>query len=256
MSYLLLQNFFNAHPKAALGFSGGADSAFLLHAALRCGGDIKPYYVKTPFQPGFELRDAEHVCGELNATLEVIAADVLSEPAVASNPPDRCYHCKHLIFTTIRCRALSDGYEILLDGTNASDDAGDRPGMKALRELGVLSPLRECGLRKGEIRRLSKEAGLFTWDKPSYSCLATRIPTGMPVTEELLDRVAAAENFLFGLGFSGFRVRALPDGSARLQVAAEQMEKVFSEREKIKEALSTYFTAVTLDLSPRMGERT
>ena len=118
----------------------------------------------------------------------MLRADVLSDPVVVSNPSDRCYYCKKVIFNMIMEAAAKDGYTVLLDGTNASDDAGDRPGMKALRELQVKSPLRECGLVKSEIRRLSKEAGLFTWDKPSYACLATRIPTGCTITAEKLQK--------------------------------------------------------------------
>ena len=112
----------------------------------------------------------------------------------------------------------------MLDGTNASDDEGDRPGMRAIRELSVFSPLRDCGLTKEEIRLRSKEAGLFTWDKPAYACLATRIPTGEPITEEKLKVTEAAENFLFSLGLTNFRVRRMGD-AARLQVTAHRLVK-------------------------------
>ena len=136
--------------------------------------------------------------------------------------------------------AAEDGYTVLLDGTNASDDAGDRPGMKALQELQVKSPLRECGLVKSEIRRLSKEGGLFTWDKTSYACLATRIPTGCEITAEKLQKTEAAENFLFSLGFRDFRVRMMPNGAAKLQVVASQLP-----------LLKKSYPAVLLDLEVR-----
>lgn len=247
---MTLSDFFQKHPQAALGFSGGVDSAYLLWAGIRAGADVRPYFVKTAFQPEFELRDALRLTKELGVELQVIPLDILSVPAVASNPPDRCYHCKAALFGALKERALADGYALLLDGTNASDDAGDRPGMRALSQLSVRSPLRECGLRKDEIRRLSKEAGLFTWDKPAYACLATRVPTGEPVEAEILQRVEAAENALFALGFHDFRCRVF-HGAAKVQVKAEELEKAGREAEAVKKALSPYFKTVLLDLQGR-----
>ena len=173
-----LADFFRENHKAALAFSGGVDSAYLLYAAKEAGADVRAYYVKSAFQPQFELEDAKRLAGQLAADLRILETDVLADETVAANPPDRCYHCKRLLFTTIAEAAKQDGYRVLLDGTNASDEESDRPGMRALKELSVRSPLRECGLTKEEIRRLSKAAGLFTWDKPAYACLATRIPPG------------------------------------------------------------------------------
>ena len=218
-----LQEFFKENPKVALAFSGGVDSSYLLYAAMKYGADVKAYYVKALFQPQFEMDDAMRLAEQLKAPVRVLRADVLSDPVVVSNPSNRCYYCKKVIFNMIMKAAAEDGYTVLLDGTNASDDAGDRPGMKALQELQVKSPLRECGLVKSEIRRLSKEGGLFTWDKPSYACLATRIPTGCEITAEKLQKTEAAENFLFSLGFSDFRVRMMPNGAARLQVLSSQL---------------------------------
>ena len=182
--------------------------------------------------------------------MTVVELDVLSVPEAAENGPRRCYYCKKALFTRLRQAAAADGYTVLIDGTNASDDAGDRPGMVALRELEVRSPLRECGITKAEVRRLSKEAGLFTWDKPAYACLATRIPTGTAVTAEMLTRVENAESALAGLGFVDFRVR-VADGAARLQVTGDQMPMVLEKREEILKALAPDFSAVTLDLAPR-----
>ncbi len=247
---MTLSDFFQKHPQAALGFSGGVDSAYLLWAGLQAGADIRPYYIKTAFQPEFELRDALRLTKELGVELQVIPLDILSVPAVASNPPDRCYHCKAALFGALKERAMADGYALLLDGTNASDDAGDRPGMRALSQLSVRSPLRECGLRKDEIRRLSKDAGLFTWDKPAYACLATRVPTGEPVEAEVLQRVEAAENALFALGFHDFRCRVF-HGAAKVQVKAEELEKAGREAEAVRKALAPYFKTVLLDLQGR-----
>ena len=139
---------------------------------------------------------------------------------------------------------------MLCDGTNASDDGADRPGMKALAELGVRSPLREAGLSKPEIRRLSREAGLFTHDKPAYACLATRVPTGTPITPGLLEKTERAENALFSLGFTDFRVRFFC-GAARIQLPEGQLSRALLARQAILDALSPDFDAVLLDLRPR-----
>lgn len=247
---MTLQQFFAQVPKAALAFSGGTDSAFLMWASRQYGCALRAYYIKTAFQPAFELADARRLAEELGVPMTVVELDVLSVPEAAENGPRRCYYCKKALFTRLRQAAAADGYTVLIDGTNASDDAGDRPGMVALRELEVRSPLRECGITKAEVRRLSKEAGLFTWDKPAYACLATRIPTGTAVTAEMLSRVENAESALAGLGFVDFRVR-VADGAARLQVTGDQMSMVLEKREEILKALAPDFSAVTLDLAPR-----
>ncbi|WP_054332270.1 ATP-dependent sacrificial sulfur transferase LarE [Merdimmobilis hominis] len=245
-----LSEFFRENPRAALGFSGGVDSAYLLWAGLHWGADIRPYYVKTAFQPQFELEDALRLGRELGVEVTVLEQDILSHPLVAANPADRCYHCKSALFGALAQAAAQDGYSLIIDGTNASDDAGDRPGMRALKELSVRSPLRECGLTKGVIREKSKEAGLFTWDKPAYACLATRIPTGVPITGEILRRVEQAEDQLFQMGYTDFRVRVL-EGAARLQFPQSQLERAFREREAIRQALGETFPEVLLDLKTR-----
>ena len=245
-----LKKFFEKYPRVALGFSGGVDSAYLLYAGKKYGADIRPYFIKTAFQPEFELRDAHRLTEELGIELTVVEYDILAETQVAQNPPNRCYYCKSALFGALKQQALKDGYEILLDGTNASDDASDRPGMKAIREMKVLSPLRECGLTKDEIRILSREAGLFTWEKPSYACLATRIPTGEPVSGELLKRIERSEDALSALGFSDFRVRVFHN-AARIQLSKGQFEQAAQDRERILSALKPYFPAVLLDLETR-----
>ena len=191
-----LSDFFRLHPAGAVAFSGGVDSSLLVWAAARYGSDWRAYYVHSPFQPAFELADARQVAGQCGLPLTVLEVDVLQNETVAANPPDRCYYCKRRVFSAILHQAAADGYALVIDGTNASDDAGDRPGMRALRELEVRSPLRECGLTKAAVRQLSREAGLPTWDKPAYACLATRVPTGTALTAELLQSVEAAETAL------------------------------------------------------------
>ena len=247
---MTLQEFFTEHPKAALGFSGGVDSSYLLWAAVNAGADIAPYYIQTAFQPAFELVDAKRLCEQIGVKLNVIQLDALADPRVAANPANRCYYCKVGLFGALRARAKADGYDLLLDGTNASDDAGDRPGMKALREMEVRSPLRECGLTKAMIRQESRKAGLFTWDKPAYACLATRVPTGRTITPELLRRVEGAETALFALGFTDFRVR-LYDEAARLQLPEGQLAKAVEQRQAIRQALAPWFDIVLLDTQTR-----
>ncbi len=245
-----LKEFFEKYQKAALGFSGGVDSAYLLYAGKKYGADIRPYFIKTAFQPEFELRDAQRLTDELGIELTVVEYDILAETQVAQNPPNRCYYCKSALFGALKQQALKDGYEILLDGTNASDDALDRPGMRAIQEMKVLSPLRECGLAKDEIRKLSREAGLFTWKKPSYACLATRIPAGELISETLLTRIERSEEALAAIGFSDFRIRMF-HGTARIQLPEIQFEMAAQNRERILSALKPYFPAVLLDLETR-----
>ena len=245
-----LKEFFEKYPRAALGFSGGVDSAYLLYAGKKYGADIRPYFIKTAFQPEFELRDAIRLAKELDVELTVIRHDILAEERVAENPADRCYYCKSALFHALKKQAVEDGYNVLLDGTNASDEASDRPGMKAIRELEVLSPLRECGLTKGEIRRLSREAGLFTWEKPSYACLATRVPAGNPLTEEILAKIEKGEVALTALGCSDFRIRVLHD-AARLQLPESQLKLAVQKREELLKILKPHFPTVLLDLETR-----
>ena len=247
---MTLEQFFQENPRCALGFSGGVDSAYLLYAGVKAGADIRPYFIKTAFQPAFELADARKLAEVLGVEVTVLELDALADPRVAANPADRCYFCKQNLFRTLKERAIADGYPVLLDGTNASDEAGDRPGMRALAELSVRSPLRECGLTKAEIRARSREAGLFTWDKPAYACLATRVPAGETITAETLARVEGAEDALFRLGYTDFRVRVF-HSAARLQLPRGQMERAVREAETIQAALKPYFTPILLDLEGR-----
>ena len=247
---MTLETFFREVPRAAVSFSGGTDSAFLLWAAKKQGCQIQAYYIHTAFQPRFELEDARRLAGELGIPMQVIDMDILGVPEAAQNGPRRCYYCKRALFTRLREQAAKDGYTVLLDGTNASDDAGDRPGMQALRELRVRSPLRECGITKDMVRSLSREAGLFTWEKPAYACLATRIPTGTEITREDLQRAEQAETALMELGFRDFRVR-LSGEKARLQVTGEQMALAVDKRSEIVQALKPLFQEVLLDLEER-----
>lgn len=248
-----LQTFFEQHPEAAIAFSGGADSAYLLYAASLYAKRFKAYYVRSAFQPLFEYEDALRLARELKAELEILEMDILDAAEVRENSAERCYYCKQAIFRRILAAARQDGFTLLLDGSNATDDAGDRPGMRALRELEVRSPLREAGLSKAEIRARSREAGLFTWNKPAYACLATRIPTGEAITSEALAKTERAEAYLQSLGLRDFRVR-LRQGAALLQLRAEDWPLFMQRHREISEQLKKDYTAVFLDTEVRKGE--
>lgn len=245
-----LEQFFQTVPKAAAAFSGGTDSAFLLWAARQYRCDVHAYYIKTAFQPEFELEDAKRVAAELDIPLTVIPVDILSCPDVVSNGEKRCYFCKKELFSAVKKQAVMDGYAVLIDGTNASDEETDRPGMKALKELGVRSPLRECKITKEQVRQKAREAGLYLWNKPAYACLATRIPVGRQIIEEELRRIEEAEDRLAGLGLRDFRVR-LQEQGAKLQVTAKQMPVVFENRTGIRDVLLPLFGGACLDLTER-----
>ncbi len=242
-----LINFFQINQNVALAFSGGVDSAYLLYAALACGANVRAYYVKSAFQPQFELDDAQKMADLLHADMKILDVDVLSNPHITENPQNRCFYCKKMLFQRILQEAQKDGFSLVIDGTNASDDVKDRPGMRALAELCVRSPLREAGITKDEVRKLSKDAGLFTWNKAAYACLATRIPTGTAITAQKLEKTERAEDYLSTLGFSDFRVRMLGE-AAKIQVREEQLQKVLAERAHIVAKLQEDYSEIFLDL--------
>ena len=245
-----LRAWFRAHPKVVLGFSGGVDSGFLLAAAKECGAEALPVFIQTPFQPAFELRDAEALAASLGLRPEVLEADPFAVPDIVKNGPDRCYHCKRMLFSLLREKAECLN-AALIDGTNASDPEDDRPGMRALRELGARSPLREAGFTKSDVRAEAKKRGLFTWDKPSYACLATRVPTGTALERETLRKVEGAEDALFSLGYRDFRVRVF-HGAAKVQLLREDWPDE-AQRGKMFAAVRPYFDAVLLDMQPRQA---
>ena len=247
-----LEEFFKANNKIAVAFSGGVDSTYLLYAAVKAGADVNAYCVKSAFQPGFEFEDARKMAERIGCRLSVIDVDVLSDERVTANPQDRCYYCKQHIMRAITSAAKADGYDTVCDGTNASDDADDRPGFRALGEFGVRSPLRECGLTKEDIRIASKEAGLPTWNKPAYACLATRILTEERITKEKLAITERAEQILYDMGFSDIRVRMRGD-KALVQVTESQHVEALARAEEIRSALSDLYDEVNIDGSPRIS---
>lgn len=248
-----IKEFFKLHSEAAIAFSGGVDSAVLLLLAEKYANRVKAYYVKTRFQPQFELDDAVKIAEQLCVDLEIINADILADGIVAENPQNRCYFCKKMIFGEIIRHTKADGFRAVLDGTNASDDIGDRPGFVALQELEVLSPLRLCGYTKEIIRSTAREYCLPVADKPSYACLATRIPTGVRITAELLEITEKAESALRGLGFKNFRIRYL-GSAAKLELGGAEFEPFYRHREEIYRLLLPYYGNIYLDLKERENE--
>ncbi|MDE6851149.1 MAG: ATP-dependent sacrificial sulfur transferase LarE [Lachnospiraceae bacterium] len=251
-----LKDFFAEHPKCALAFSGGTDSAYLLYAAIQYGCDIRAYFMRSVFQPEFEYQDARKIAEQLGVSLQVVSCPILEDERIRANPTDRCYYCKQKIFAEICRQASADGYPVILDGTNASDDATDRPGMKALVELDVLSPLRMCGITKNDVRRFSKEAGLFTYQKPSYACLATRIATGQEIRKKDLQWVEQAESALMDMGFRNFRVRMYryEEGVAALETEERQWQYAQDHLMEIQETLRPWFRQVILEEKYRDAE--
>ena len=234
----------------AVALSGGVDSSYLAYAAKQSGIPCKAYTVKSQFVPQFELNDAKKIAEFIDIPLEIIDIDVLAHDDVTSNPDNRCYYCKHYVFTTISEYAKRDGFTVVCDGTNASDDIDDRPGMRAIAELSVKSPLRDCGLTKSVIRKLAQQANLFTWNKPSYSCLATRFQAGQRITGHDLEHIELAEKYLFSLDLSDFRVRLIGN-NAKIQVPENQIAIVIKNRIEILTYLKSMFDDVVLDLEVR-----
>ena len=234
----------------AVALSGGVDSSYLAYAAKQSGIPCKAYTVKSQFVPQFELNDAKKIAEFIDIPLEIIDIDVLAHDDVTSNPDNRCYYCKHHVFTTISEYAKCDGFTVVCDGTNASDDIDDRPGMRAIAELSVKSPLRDCGLTKSVIRKLAQQANLFTWNKPSYACLATRFQAGQRITSHDLKHIELAEKYLFSLDLSDFRVRLIGN-NAKIQVPENQIAIVIKNRIEILTYLKSMFDDVVLDLEVR-----
>lgn len=247
---MTLSEFYIQNPKCALGYSGGVDSAYLLFSAVAQNVDIKPYFVKSAFTTSDECEAALEFASSLGCEVEIIEIDILADADVGNNPLDRCYFCKKTVFDAIIKRAKADGYDVVIEGTNASDDITDRPGFKAITELGVISPLKLCGVTKNDVRMGLKNAGIALWDKPATACLATRIPFGVEITSDDLYRVSECEKALFKMGFSDFRVRIF-NGAARIQLKPDMFVKAAELHNEILVEFKPYFDDVFLDFKER-----
>jgi len=239
--------------KVVVAFSGGVDSTFLLKVCIdELGRDnVLAVTARSQAITEQEFFEAQELAKHLNARQILVDAGELDDPNIVENPPERCYYCKKHIFNRFLAIAREKGYNFVLEGTNFSDTDDFRPGMRAIRELQVLSPLKEAGLTKDEIRELSKQMGLPTWDKPSYACLFSRFPYGERITPEKLKRVAQAEAILRQNVFKQFRVRSHGE-LARIEVLQQDIEKFLepSFRNMItQEFKKAGFVYVTLDLT-------
>lgn len=242
-----LENILSGYESAAVAFSGGIDSTLLLEAALRNEySRAVAVIVRSALNPQNEIISAVEFLEKRNIDYMLIEADILSEESIASNPPDRCYHCKKFIFTRIMEAANQKGISVVLDGTH-SEDLGDyRPGLKALSELRITSPLKEAGFKKGNIRELARYYGLSNWNSEASPCLATRIPCGTAILESDLRRVEKGEAFLKGLGLSPVRLR-LHGNVARIETAADKIGE-FSDR-ILCEKITGYIKSLGFDFA-------
>ena len=235
----------------AVAFSGGVDSTFLLAAAKEALGEkVIAVTLLSGFVPENEVQEATLFATALGVRHEFIQVDELSIPGVASNPPDRCYLCKKALFTKIKVLAEKRDIQQVVDGSNLDDEGDYRPGMQALAELGIKSPLRIAQLTKEEIRSLSQMLNLPTWNKPSFACLASRIPYGEAITKEKLAMIEKAELFLMAQGLKQMRVRC-HDKLARVEVPEEDIPLLLNGemRKKIAEAFAKIgFTYTAIDI--------
>lgn len=244
-----LKSLIRGYGRAAAAFSGGADStllAVLCHEIL--GENFLAVTASSPVHSPGELRTAEGLSRRSGFAHLVVETDEIGNDSFAANRPDRCYHCKRLIFSKIRRAARGRGIRTILDGTNAEDKSTARPGLRAAEELGVRSPLAEAGLTKAEIRVMLKRRGLPNWDAPAEACLATRVPYGTAISAEVLERIGKAEAALAGMGFKTFRVRHHGD-VARIELQPQSMAMAVRKRRLVAErvkAAGYRFAAIDL----------
>ena len=236
---------------AAVAFSSGVDSTFLLRVAHEVLGDrVIAVTARSRSFPKRELDEAAAFCRSEGVRHEILDSEELDIPGFVANPPDRCYHCKKALFGKLIAFAQMNGLAAVLEGSNVDDDGDYRPGLRAIRELGVRSPLHDAGLTKAEIRALSKRMGLPTADKPSFACLASRFSYGERITAAGLERVERAEQWLrdAGLGLTQLRVRSHGD-MARIEVPPADIPRIAARAEEIAAALQSFgFAYVALDL--------
>ncbi|KGO12314.1 ATP-dependent sacrificial sulfur transferase LarE [Clostridium botulinum] len=247
--YNNLINYLKDLKSVAVAFSGGVDSTLLLKAAKEALGDNAiSVTVVSPYIPKWEIKEARELVDKIGIKSYFIEVPMLQE--IRSNPEDRCYICKKSVFNKIKDLAREKGIKYIVDGTNADDTKDYRPGMRALKELDVKSPLLENSINKKEIRVLSKELQLDTWDKPAYACLLSRIPYNQEIKEKDLDRIEKAEVYMMKLGFRAVRVRS-HGNLARIEVPQKERVKLFNEDilDKIsKELKELGFKYVTVDI--------
>lgn len=255
--YERLKEYLRGLGSVVVAFSAGVDSTFLLYAAH----EALPEHVMAvtaccDWVPGREQKEAEVCCERWGVRHEELSFVQEQIPEFGSNPPNRCYYCKKALFSAFRELADRQGFQCVAEGTNLDDEGDFRPGMQAIRELGIVSPLKENGFTKQEIRSLSRMFGLPTWNKPSFACLASRVPYGEEITPQKLSMVEQAEALLLELGFTQFRVR-IHGTMARIELLPEEFDRFMQEavRTQVYERFLKYgFSYVSLDIRGyRMG---
>ncbi len=232
-----------------IAFSGGVDSSFLLTAAQKALGDkVLAVTVDSAFSPANETEEAVAFCRSRGIMHTVLTVNPLSDRRIADNPPDRCYHCKKMLFSEILRIAERRGIPYVCEGTHADDLTDYRPGMRAVSELGIRSPLAEAGLTKAEIREASRALDIPDWDRPAMACLASRIPYGEPLTADKLGMVNRAEQILHSLGMTQIRVR-MHGTMARIEALPDEFEKLLAERITVSAKMKALgFSYIALDL--------
>lgn len=247
-----LIDLFKSYKKAAIAFSGGVDSTFMLKIAKEAlGENVIAVTLRATVFPEDESEFTEEFCNNEGIEHHIIEVDLLADEEFVSNNKDRCYTCKKLLFDGALKFAGELGITNFCEGSIVDDDDDYRPGQRAIKELGVKSPMKEVGLTKDEIRYLSKEMGLPTWNKPSMACLASRFPYGKKINEKQLRMIEASEKYLMELGFDQVRVR-IHDDVARIEIHPDQFEKISAPqmRERISSKLSELgFSYVSVDLT-------
>ena len=248
--YRKLSEYLKSMDSLVVAFSGGVDSAFLLKAARNVLEDrVVAFTIASPYHLQWEVKEAISLAEEMGVKQIVRKQDGIL-PEIKNNPPDRCYLCKKALFAEIVKFAGEQGFEYVADGTNADDTADYRPGIKALQELKISSPLLETGFTKEDIRILSREMGLPTWNKPAYACLLSRIPYGQEIGEADLRKIEKAELYMMDAGFRNVRVRLHGD-MARIEVPVNERSRLFDAEllDSLAENIKGFgFTYVTLDL--------
>ncbi len=252
-----LKQLLSSYGKVAVAYSSGVDSTFLLAVAREVlGDDVIALTAKSSSFPSRELVEAVDFCEGLGVKHIVLESDELQVEGFSQNPPNRCYICKKALFQNFLKKADEEGMHCVVEGSNVDDEGDYRPGLQAIAELDIKSPLRACRLTKAEIRALSEEMHLPTFNKPSFACLASRFPYGEPITADKLHMVEQGEELLLSLGFTQFRVR-MHGMMARIELLPEELPRMLEQelREEVAKQLKSYgFTYVALDLQGyRMG---